>query len=196
MGILLNRAASQPPAPDSVREDIIERCRQEVESGLKRRMRNWIAPLLNRKHYFAELGEGFQWGRPFKIGTGSRVGRYVYIGAGFEAMGVMSIGDLTMISTECKLIGADHLYDVVGTPTRLAFAPDRALTVIGADVWIGMRATIREGVVIGRGAVVGSGSLVTKDVAPYTVVAGVPARVIKQRFTPAQLVDHEAKLFA
>ena len=56
------------------------------------------------------------------------------------------------------------------------------ITTIGHDTWIGHGAIVMPGVNIGNGAVVGSGSVVTKDVAPYTVVAGVPAKVIKPRF--------------
>lgn len=57
---------------------------------------------------------------------------------------------------------------------------------IGHDVWIGHAVTITAGVTIGTGAVIGAGAVVTRDVAPYTVVGGVPARVIKRRFTQAQ----------
>jgi phosphonate metabolism protein (transferase hexapeptide repeat family) len=56
---------------------------------------------------------------------------------------------------------------------------------IGNDVWIGHGAVIMPGVTIGDGAVVGSSAVVTKDVAPYTIVAGVPAKPIKQRFPEA-----------
>jgi phosphonate metabolism protein (transferase hexapeptide repeat family) len=56
---------------------------------------------------------------------------------------------------------------------------------IGNDVWIGHGAVIMPGVTIGDGAVVGSSAVVTKDVAPYTIVAGVPAKVIKRRFPEA-----------
>ncbi len=55
-------------------------------------------------------------------------------------------------------------------------------TTIGNDVWIGARVVIIGGVTIGDGAIVGAGSIVTKDVAPYSVVAGNPARVIRKRF--------------
>lgn len=55
-------------------------------------------------------------------------------------------------------------------------------TVIGNDVWIGDRAIIKQGVTVGDGAVIGAGAIVTKDVPPYAVVAGVPAKVIKYRF--------------
>ena len=55
---------------------------------------------------------------------------------------------------------------------------------IGNDVWIGHNACVMEGVTIGDGAVVGAGSIVTKDVEPYSVAAGVPAKKIKMRFSP------------
>ena len=58
---------------------------------------------------------------------------------------------------------------------------DNAVT-IGHDVWIGHGATVTPGVSIGNGAVIGAGAVVTRDVAPYTIVAGVPARPIKERF--------------
>lgn len=60
----------------------------------------------------------------------------------------------------------------------------RQLTRIGNDTWIGHGATIMPGVTVGDGAVVGSGAVVTKDVAPYTIVGGVPAKVLRQRFDP------------
>lgn len=59
--------------------------------------------------------------------------------------------------------------------------------VIGNDVWIGCNCLIIEGVKIGDGAVIGAGAVVTKDVAPYSVVAGVPAKVIKYRFMEEQI---------
>ncbi|MBV6657601.1 MAG: chloramphenicol acetyltransferase [Devosiaceae bacterium] len=57
---------------------------------------------------------------------------------------------------------------------------------IGHDVWIGHGVTVTAGVTIGTGAVIGAGAVVTKDVEPYTVVGGVPARVLKRRFSPEQ----------
>ncbi|WP_185217100.1 type B chloramphenicol O-acetyltransferase [Sphingobacterium mizutaii] len=60
-------------------------------------------------------------------------------------------------------------------------------TVVGNDVWIGSEAMIMSGVKIGEGAVIGSRSLVTKDVAPYTIVGGNPAKVIKPRFNEGQI---------
>ena len=59
---------------------------------------------------------------------------------------------------------------------------------IGNDVWIGTRAMIMGGVTIGDGAVIGAGAIVTKDVPPYAIVAGVPARIIRYRF-PDNIID-------
>jgi phosphonate metabolism protein (transferase hexapeptide repeat family) len=63
---------------------------------------------------------------------------------------------------------------------------------IGHDVWIGHNVTVLPGVTIGNGAAIGAGAIVTKDVAPYTVVAGVPAKPIKMRFDDATIDKLEA----
>lgn len=60
-------------------------------------------------------------------------------------------------------------------------------TVIGNDVWIGNSAIIKYGVKIGDGAIIGSGAVVTKDVEPYSIVGGVPAKIIKYRFSKEQI---------
>lgn len=60
--------------------------------------------------------------------------------------------------------------------------PSRGDTVIGNDVWLGYRSTVLPGVTLGDGAIVAAGSVVTADVAPYTIVGGNPARPIRRRF--------------
>lgn len=65
-------------------------------------------------------------------------------------------------------------------------------TIIGNDVWIGARTLILEGITIGSGAIIAAGSIVTKDVPPYAIVGGVPAKIIRYRFSPeviAELLD-------
>jgi len=65
--------------------------------------------------------------------------------------------------------------------------------VIGHDVWIGHGATVMGGLTIGEGAVIGAGAVVTQDVAPYSIVAGVPARFIRERF-PAEVAERLTRL--
>jgi virginiamycin A acetyltransferase len=60
-------------------------------------------------------------------------------------------------------------------------------TIIGNDVWIGNQATIMQGIKIGDGAIIGTNALVTKNVEPYTIVGGNPARVIRKRFTEEEI---------
>ena len=69
-------------------------------------------------------------------------------------------------------------------PPHAAFSKERGGIIIGNDVWIGTRAIILQRVKISDGAVVGAGAVVTKDVPPYAIVAGVPAKIIKFRFEP------------
>ena len=66
--------------------------------------------------------------------------------------------------------------------------------IIEEDVWIGSRVTILMGVTVGRGATIAAGSVVTKDVPPYSIVGGVPAKVIKYYWTEEEIKEHEYKL--
>lgn len=64
-----------------------------------------------------------------------------------------------------------------------------AVSHVGNDVWVGRNVVIRRGVKIGDGAIIGSGSVVVKDVEPYTIVGGVPAALIRHRFSPSLIVE-------
>lgn len=183
------------PEPDRASDAVIERCRAEIEGVGKRRIRKLIMPLLRLRWNLAELGEGFHWPRNLRmrIAPGSRIGRFAYLGEGFEAEGPVVVGDLCMIAAGLRIVGADHVYDRIGTPTRLAFPErERPITIFEADVWTGQRVTLIEGVRVGRGAVIGSGAMVTRDVPPYSIIAGVPARHVKWRFDLDRVGQHEA----
>jgi len=95
-------------------------------------------------------------------------------------------------------VGGNHRTDWVSTyafrwcynlPGKLedGMPFSRGDVVIGSDVWIGSGSTLYSGVTIGHGAVIAGCSVVTRDVPPYTIVAGNPARVIKQRFSDEQI---------
>ena len=67
--------------------------------------------------------------------------------------------------------------------------------VLNEDVWVGCNVTLLSGVTIGRGAIIGAGAVVTKDIPPYAIAAGVPARVIKFKWTIGQILEHERQLY-
>lgn len=131
------------------------------------------------------LGEGCRLGHGafFETsGRGSiRIGNHVRInqGAVVVAASSVQIGDDTLIGEYVSIRDADHGMQP-GTPMRLQEQNSKPIA-IGSDVWIGRGAIVLKGVTIGDGAVVAANSVVTKDVPPMTVVAGVPARTVKTR---------------
>jgi phosphonate metabolism protein (transferase hexapeptide repeat family) len=82
---------------------------------------------------------------------------------------------------------ADYFEEAENDEAFFAWRRGNRVT-IGHDVWIGHGATVLPGVSIGNGAVIGAGAVVAKDVAPYTIVGGVPAKLIRERF-PAHIAD-------
>lgn len=123
-----------------------------------------------------------------------KLGKYSYIGNN-SFVSDTDIGNFTSISTDCYIGGTSHPTDWVSTSPvfhkwenimKKNFARHEfeifKRTTIGNDVWIGNRVMIKAGVKIGDGAVVGMGSIVTKDVGPYEIWAGNPARLIRKRF--------------
>ena len=87
-----------------------------------------------------------------------------------------------MLAPEVAILGNDHIWDKPGVPIQFSGRPRQQNTAIGRDAWIGRRAIIMRGITIGDGAIVAANAVVTKDVPAYAVVAGVPARVIGERF--------------
>ena len=124
----------------------------------------------------------------------SRIGRYSYLGNDCLVINA-DIGSFCSISSGCVIGLGSHPLDRVSTSPvfigsknifRTSFAhhpfEEFKKTAVGNDVWIGADVLIRSGVVIGDGAVIGAGSIVTKDVPPYAIVAGNPAKIIRYRF--------------
>ena len=111
------------------------------------------------------------------------------------------IGKFCMIASDVKFImnGANHLVNAVSTYPFAIFGhgwegamdgkeyPQKGDLKIGNDVWIGFNATIMAGVSIGDGAIIGTNAMVVKDVPPYSIVGGNPAKEIKKRFSDTEI---------
>lgn len=134
------------------------------------------------------------------IAAGSSVSRdieagaYTFIGPGCSIYPKVHIGKLSMLAGKVTIVGGDHYYRNVNLPTVFSGRDELRPTYIGDDVWIGTHTIIMTGVKIGNGAIVAAGSVVTKDVEPYTIVGGVPAKFIKMRFTEEEIKRHELML--
>jgi virginiamycin A acetyltransferase len=141
--------------------------------------------------------------RDVKIHGQTNISAFSLINAGTVMSPLLaSIGRFTSIGPGVYLAPGNHNYNQTtsrGLPAvarHLGLALDKEINIristeretvqklakVGSDVWIGGRVTLLNGVVVGDGAVIASNSVVTKDVPPYSIVAGVPARVIKYRF--------------
>jgi virginiamycin A acetyltransferase len=117
------------------------------------------------------------------------------------------IGKFCMIASDVTFImnGANHLTEAVTSYPFAIFGkdwahamegksyPNKGDTQIGNDVWIGYRATIMPGVKVGDGSIIASHAVVAKDVAPYTIVGGNPAQVIRKRF-PEETIEQLLEL--
>ncbi|GAA3979638.1 hypothetical protein GCM10022384_31340 [Streptomyces marokkonensis] len=112
-----------------------------------------------------------------ECGLNTTFGENVFVNQGctFMDKGGIRVGSGVMIAPKVSLITGGHPLPLAERREYLSFAP----IVIGEDVWIGTAAVITQGVTIGAGAVVAAGAVVTRDVPAGTVVAGVPARVLK-----------------
>jgi len=109
------------------------------------------------------------------------VGGYTFIGAGCEidVAASVTIGAHTLLAPGVFI--TDHAHNHARAQRLDEQGSRSAPVTIGDDVWLGAKAVVLAGITVGDGAVVGAGAVVTKDVEPYTIVAGVPARVIGKR---------------
>lgn len=115
--------------------------------------------------------------------AGVSIGHHVYINhhTDMSGKGGLTIGNYVKIGPFCNIQSVDHVYTDWQKPMfSQGMRPDPI--VIEDDVWVAANVVIVPGVTIGRGAIVGANAVVTRDVEPYAIVGGVPARVIKYRF--------------
>lgn len=130
---------------------------------------------------------------------------HVYVGKDVHIEANCRIGRFCLLANRVAIVGRrDHDFRAVGYPVRYApsvrslvrpSASVREEVVIEDDVWVGFGAILLTGISIGRGAVVAAGSVVTRDVAPYTIVGGSPARELGRRFEDGEAIaTHESAI--
>jgi acetyltransferase-like isoleucine patch superfamily enzyme len=119
---------------------------------------------------FNEVGEGLS------VGDNSNIGPYAFVGCS----GLIRIGSDVLMGPGVNLLGENHNFEDRHVPIRDQGVSREGIT-IGDNCWLGAGSVILAGTTVGAGAVVAAGAVVSKDVPPDTIVAGVPARVIRER---------------
>ena len=112
----------------------------------------------------------------------------------------LTIGRQVIFGPRPTIITGDHRTDLIGkyiidVTTEEKLPENVQPVVIEDDVRCGANVTILKGVTIGRGSIVAAGAVVTQSFPPYSVVGGVPAKLLKMRFTPEEIVEHEKMLY-
>lgn len=121
-----------------------------------------------------DIGRKISFSSRFSLGDRSSVGDNTYI------LGKVTIGNDVMMAANCAFIASNHNISRTDIPMNQQGGSDEPI-VVEDDVWICYGSTICAGVHIGKGAIIAAGAVVTKNVPEYTIVGGVPARVLRKR---------------
>lgn len=111
-----------------------------------------------------------------KIGSNTYMGRNSFFTVGKK----IEIGEYCIIGNSCSFIGSDHQFNTPLKPYALSGATNYKVIKLGPNCWLGNDVTIVGNITIGHGSIIGAGSVVTKDIPPFSIAVGNPAKVIKK----------------
>lgn len=158
----------------------------EIAKRIKMGIHRAARILVGKKGVYCKLGKGNRFGKNLYLHERSSVGSYNYIGNGTMMLNA-EVGNYCSISFDVKLGQSDHDLSCVSTSSHIfRYVTGRSFftqrTVIENDVWLAANVVVKQGCTVHTGAVVGAGAVVTRDIPPYAIAVGVPAKVIRYRF--------------
>lgn len=166
-----------------------------LKSKIRPLYRKWKMFYLRKRLGLKNVHETFYMSGRSNIASDLQAGPYVFVAGGCVIYPKVKIGDYTLLAPNVKILGGDHEINKVGTPIIFSGRSVLQETNIGKDVWIGTNCIVMAGVTIGNGAIIAAGSVVTKDIEPYSINAGIPAKKIKARFDiETDIKKHEQML--
>jgi acetyltransferase-like isoleucine patch superfamily enzyme len=151
-----------------------------------------FASILFRKILFNKNVSCPRWFHVNHSYTYKFLGKDVYIGPHCHFSTNVIFESSILIGPHVSFVGGDHRFDIPGSTIMSSGRPDAYNNHIhiNNDVWIGINSVIMTGVTIGCGSIIAAGSIVIKNVLPNSIVGGVPAKLIRNRFTPTDFAFH------
>lgn len=128
-----------------------------------------------------DIGKNVNIEKGAKFTSRVKVGDNSGLGINCNLVGDILIGKDVMMGPEVSIYTTNHAHDKINIPMNLQGYTESKPVIVEDDVWIGTRVIILGGVKIGKGSIIGAGSVVTKSIPPYSIVAGNPAKIIKSR---------------
>ena len=147
-----------------------------------------------KKYRLSRVDKNIYFGGASNISRDLKTEHDVYIGPNCIIYPKVSIGAYSMLANNVSILGGDHKYDIPGSPIIYSGREKLKATIIEKDCWIGAFSIIMCGVTIGEGSIIAAGSVVTKDVEPYSIYGGIPAKKIKSRFKTEEEISEHMKM--
>lgn len=162
---------------------------------IKRVILRLLTNIQVRYYKFISVGKNFRIVGNCSVSKNTvEIGDHCFINKNCSLTGYIKLGNFVMLAESVAMVGGDHNSESLEVPMIFAGRDKSRRIIVGDDVWIGHGAIIMHGVTIGDGAIIGAGSIVTKNIPPYSIAVGSPAKILRSRFSEKNRLIHEEML--